>query len=194
MTKAPFIPRASSCGYLSALSDVGSVLHMAVLNRSGRWENEHILCQRASGLGASRPCSFYHQQEMIIHSMILLRLIRMAVESQTLIWVFWLTLNDISHTGQWHPINARHFWPSFPFLLSNFSHITAIGPDRQWISWVVIAFLWWLRTSPCGIQHTRHVADSSLQPFGTWVFHFQYKKGKILCWFNDSGFKHRSEK
>lgn len=155
-TKALFIPRTSSCGYLSAsllcrLCST-SVLHMAALNRSGRWENEHILCQRASGLGASRPCSFYHQQEMIIHSMILLRLIRMAVESQTLIWVFWLTLNNISHTGQWHPINGRHFWPSFPFLLSNFSHITAISPDRQWISWVVIAFLWWLRSSPCSIQ------------------------------------------
>lgn len=74
----------SLCWRLSSTS----VLHMAALNRSGRWENEHILCQRASGLGASRPCSFCHQQEMIIHSMILLRLIRMAVESQTLIWVF----------------------------------------------------------------------------------------------------------
>lgn len=77
----------SLCSLWCGLSST-SVLHMAALNRSGRWENEHILCQRASGLGASRPCSFYHQQEMIIHSMILLRLIRMAVESQTLIWVF----------------------------------------------------------------------------------------------------------
>lgn len=59
---------------------VNSVLHVVALNRSGRWENEHILCQGISGLGASSPCSFYHQQDMITHSMVLLRLIRMAVE------------------------------------------------------------------------------------------------------------------
>lgn len=62
-----------------------SALRVVALNRSGRWENEHGVCQRASGLGASRPRSFYSQQDVIVLSMILLRLIRMAVESWTLI-------------------------------------------------------------------------------------------------------------